>query len=622
MWILEKLIGKPLASVESEGQKIGVWTGLPILGLDGLSSAAYGPEAAMTILLPLGSLSLSYIGPVMLIIILVLTSLYFSYRQTIAAYPNGGGSYTVARENLGDHAGLLAAAALMLDYILNVAVGISAGIGALISAVPSLHPYTLTLCLMALGLITMVNLRGVRDTGIAFAAPTYLFIGTLLTVIFMGVFKSILSGGHPEAVIMPPPLPAPTMEMAGIWILLRSFASGCTAMTGVEAVSNAVGAFKRPTIQNATRTLSLIVAILVVLLAGVAYLAKTYHFGAMDQTQPGYQSVLSQLVSAVVGRGVFYYVTLFSIIVVLILSANTSFADFPRLAHMLANDHFFPLAFANRGRRLVYTMGIMLLASVAGILLVVFRGITDGLIPLFAIGAFLAFTLSQAGMVVHWRKHGEQKALFSLILNGTGAVATGVALAILLLTKFFEGAWITVLLIPVLLLFIRFVKRHYEYVGRVITCDHSIRMKDMEPPITVVPIDRWNVLSESGLEFALHLSPEVLAVHVEVDENQVASLKASWKRFVSKPLHRKHMTEPKLVLVPSPFRLYQKPLFDFILKLEQENPNRVIAVVVPELVQSKWYQYLLHNQRAAILKEVLLREGDKRIIVINLPWYL
>jgi len=622
MWLWDKLIGKPLASYESEGQKIGIWSGLPILGLDGLSSAAYGPEAALAILLPLGGLGLNYISPIMGIIIAVLAIVYFSYRQTISAYPNGGGSYTVARENLGDNAGLLAASALMLDYILNVAVGISAGVGALVSAIPLLLPYTLPLCLVVLTIVTLINLRGVRDTGLAFAAPTYLFVGTLLIAITIGLFKTLINGGHPEAVISPPPLQTPTIAMAGLWLLLRAFASGCTAMTGVEAVSNAVGAFAPPAIPNAKRTLTAIVAILAILLAGVAYLAQAYHIGAMDETQNGYQTILSQLVAAVAGRGVFYYITLSSIIVVLALSANTSFADFPRLARLLANDHYLPQSFSLRGRRLVYTMGILFLAAVAGLLLIVFRGITDALIPLFAVGAFLAFTMSQAGMVVHWHRDGGKHATTSLMINGVGAIATGTAVIIMLIAKFADGAWITILIIPSLLLLFKIIKHYYDDVGRQIRSTHGLDLAHVGPPIAVVPIDWWNVLNESALRFALQLTSDVVAVHVMVDEEHCADLQRSWSQNVIQPIQASHLPEPKLAILPSPYRLFQKPFLEYVLKLEKENPNRIVAVVVPELVQTHWYQYLLHNQRAAALKEILLRKGNRRIVVINLPWYL
>jgi len=622
LWLLNKLIGKPLASFKSDGQKIGCWTGLPILGLDGLSSAAYGPEAALVMLLPLSGLGLNYIGPIILVILAVLTIVYFSYLQTISAYPNGGGSYTVAKENLGENAGLLAASALMLDYVLNVAVGISAGVGALISAVPSLMPYTLSLCLIVLTLITLINLRGVRDTGFVFSAPTYLFIVTLLAAIGLGIFKAAISDGHPEPIIIPPALPAPAIGIASLWLLLRAFASGCTAMTGVEAVSNAVGAFAPPTIKNAKLTLTGIVAILAMLLGGVAYLVQVYHVGAMDETHGGYQTVLSQLVAAITGRGIFYYVTLSSIIVVLALSANTSFAGFPRLARLLATDNYFPHAFALRGRRLVYTMGVLFLASVAGLLLIMFQGITDALIPLFAVGAFLAFTMSQSGMVIHWHRAGGKHALTSLIINGVGAIATGCAVMIMLVAKFTEGAWITVLLVPALVLLLKFIKHHYDFVALETRSPLSLNLSHMNQPIVVIPIDRWSIPNENGLHFALQLSTDVIAVHVLIDEDKCADLQKAWREYVIRPVNQVRLHEPELVVLSSPYRLFQRPFLEYVLKLEQENPRRIIAVVVPELVESQWYQYLLHNHRAAALKDILLREGDRRIVVINVPWYL
>ena len=404
----DTLLGRPLSTREEEGQKIGVWAGVPVLGLDGLSSSAYGPEAALAILLPLGSLGLAYLVPITGLILALLAILYFSYRQTITAYPNGGGSYIVARENLGQNAGLLAAAALMVDYVLNVAVGISAGVAALTSAAPALQSHTLALCLGVLALITVVNLRGVSESGLVFGVPTYVFILSLGGVLLWGVIKAATSGGHPAAVIAPPALPA-TAGTVGLWILLRSFASGCTAMTGVEAVSNGIGAFAQPAVRRAQATLTAIIAILGLLLAGIAVLCRAYGVGAMDEAQPGYQSVLSQLVAAVAGRGAVYYVTMGSVLFVLCLSANTSFAGFPRLCQMVAHDGFLPHIFGQLGRRLVYSAGILILSALSGVLLVIFGGITDRLIPLFAVGAFAAFTLSQAGMVRHWLSHLGKK---------------------------------------------------------------------------------------------------------------------------------------------------------------------------------------------------------------------
>ena len=348
MSFLNLLLGKPLANWEEKGERIGPAAGIPIFGLDALSSAAYGPEAALTILIPLGALGVAYIVPISGAIILLLTIVFFSYRQTIDAYPGGGGSYTVAKENIGAGAGLLAAAALLIDYVLTAAVGISAGVGALVSAFPSLLPHTLAMCLGILLVITIVNLRGVKEAGGVFMIPTYLFVGTLLITILIGVFRALLAGGHPIPVVAPPTIPAAS-AMVGAWLLLKAFASGCTALTGVEAVSNGVMAFREPTSENARKTLTVIIGILIILLAGIAWLVKVYHIAATDPGAPGYQSLLSMLILAVAGKGVFYYVTIGSILLVLALSANTAFADLPRLCRIIALDGYLPRSMANRG---------------------------------------------------------------------------------------------------------------------------------------------------------------------------------------------------------------------------------------------------------------------------------
>ncbi len=346
MSFLDILLGKPLATLDERAEQVGASAGIPIFGLDALSSAAYGPEAALTLLIPLGAAGVAYIVPISASIIVLLSIVYFSYRQTIAAYPGGGGSFTVASENLGTFPGLLAAAALMLDYILVVAVGISAGVGALISAVPSLQPHTLSLCLAILVVITIVNLRGVREAGIFFMLPTYLFVGSLLVAIAIGMFKTVLAAGHPVPVLAPPAAGSATVAVASVWLLLQAFSNGCTAMTGVEAVSNGVKAFREPTVRNAQRTLTVIIGLLIVLLAGIAYLVRAYGIAATDPGAPGYQSVLSMLVAAVAGRGWFYYVTIGSVLVILSLSANTAFADFPRLCRAVAQNNFLPHSFA------------------------------------------------------------------------------------------------------------------------------------------------------------------------------------------------------------------------------------------------------------------------------------
>lgn len=621
MPLLDRILGKPLASHEEEGQKVGVFAGIPLLGLDALASAAYGPEAALTLLLPLGAAGLLYVSPIILVILVLLVILYFSYRQTIAAYPTGGGAYTVARKNLGARAGLLAAAALLLDYVLTVAVGISAGVGALVSAVPALHGHMVALCLGILILIAFVNLRGIGESGVAFALPTYLFILTLFGILVIGLVKTVLAGGHPVPVDPPPALPAATTSVT-FWLLMRSFASGCTAMTGVEAVSNGVGAFAKPGVRNAQKTLTAIVLILGLLLLGIVILCRVYHIGATNPEEAGYDSVISQLVAAVAGRGVFYYLTIGSVIAVLALSANTGFADFPRLCRLIAQDDYLPHALAARGRRLVYSYGIIGLTVLSGVLLIAFGGITDRLIPLFAVGAFGAFTLSQAGMVQHWRKVGGKGAGFSLLVNAVGCVATAVALVVVIAAKFAEGAWVMLVLIPALLVLFGRVKRHYFRVGQETRCSRSLDLGNLQPPIVVVPVKTWSTISEKALRFALPLSPEVVAVHIAGDEKELRRVREAWDNYVVGPVKAAQFSQPKLVILESPYRRLFNPLFDYIGQLQKENPDRLIAVVISELVEPRWYHYLLHNQRATALKAALLLRGNNRVIVISVPWYL
>jgi amino acid transporter len=618
MKILDLLMGRPLATNEEDSEHIGPSAGVPIFGLDALSSAAYGPEAALTLLIPLGLLGVHYIVGISTAIILLLIIVYFSYRQTIEAYPNGGGSFTVATENLGEGAGLLAAAALMIDYVLTAAVGISAGVGALISAVPSLQPHTLALCLGILAVLTLVNMRGVRDTGLAFMIPTYLFLGTLLGMIAIGIFHVVTTGGHPTPVVRPPALPAAT-EAVSIWLILKVFSSGCTAMTGVEAVSNGVMAFKEDRTKNAHRTLTIIIALLVVLLAGIAFLCEKYAVGATDPDGAHYESVLSQLIAAVMGKGVFYYVSIASILLVLALSANTAFADFPRLTRAIAaNDHL-PHVFLLRGRRLLYSWGIYFLVGLTALLLILFGGVTDRLIPLYAIGAFMAFTLSQWGMVRHW--HKQRGAHGKALINAIGGTATGLTTVVVLVTKFVAGAWVTALLIPIMIVLMVMVKRHYTRVRRETKLDTPINTRHLQPPRVIIPIDRWSRLSEKALRFAMAISPDVQAVHVDLEENQ-QNVADGWEKNVAAPLRAAGMTIPELVNIKSPYRFVLGPVVDHVLAEEKKYGDRHIAVLVPELVVRHWWENALHNQRANVLKLLLLLRGNQRILVINIPWYL
>src|SRR5271169_2554943 len=515
MNIIDLIVGKPLRTSEERAEQIGPAAGVSIFGLDGLSSAAYGPEAALSLLIPLGLLGVRYILPVSVAIIALLIIVYVSYLQTIAAYPSGGGSYTVARFNLGASASLLAAAALLTDYILTAAVGISAGVGALVSAMPSLQRHTVLLCVGILLVIMVLNLRGVHDAGIAFTIPTYLFVGTLLILIIGGVIRVLASGGHPTPVAPLPP-PGPLTRAVSYWLLLKVFASGCTALTGVEAVSNGVKAFREPAVKNAQRTLTVIIFLLAVLLAGISYLVKAYGIIATDPGLPGYQSLLSMLSAAVFGKGLFYYLTIASILTVLSLSANTAFADFPRLCRAIAQNNYLPHVFGYRGRRLVYTYGIVVLAVLCGGLLILFGGITDRLIPLYAVGAFLAFTLSQSGMVMHWWKNRGPNWQKSALVNGLGAFVTGITVAVVLVAKFVEGAWITLLFIPSEIVFFTLVRRHYHSVKLLTACKVQVNAASLsQPPVVVIPIERWSDVARQGVEFAARLSPEVIALHVE-----------------------------------------------------------------------------------------------------------
>jgi hypothetical protein len=409
------------------------------------------------------------------------------------------------------------------------------------------------------------------------------------------------------------------LPAVGGWILIKAFASGCTALTGVEAVSNGVQAFKPPVVPAARKTLTAIIAILVLLLGGIGVLVKYYGIVATDPGAAGYQSVLSMLTAAVAGKGIFYDITMFSVLIVLCLSANTSFADFPRLCRMIARDDYLPHSLTTRGRRLVFSQGIWALAILAGLLLILFGGVTDRLIPLFAIGAFMAFTLSQAGMVGHWRKNVKERgAIHAMIVNGIGALATGLTLLVILVAKFMDGAWVVVILIPAILIFMARIRRHYNLTREELALKEGVVLsaENLMPPIVVIPVDQWNAATQKALQFAMTLSPDVEAVHVTCDAD--ADYPTPWKWEEDPPPGR----SPKMVTLPSPFRLIIYPIVDYVLKLEKQNPERTVAVVIPSMVERHWYHYFLHNQRGQMLTALLLLRGDNRINIVNVPWYL
>jgi amino acid transporter len=631
MTVRDFLLGRRLANTESRTRKIGALEAVPAMGLDALGSSAYGPEAALTALMPLGAAAVYYVGWLMTPIVLLLAILFASYWQTIRAYPNNGGAYTVARENLGTNASLLAAAALMIDYVLNVAVGISAGVGALVSAVPALHPYILSLCLGLLALITLMNLRGIPETSRLFAVPTYLFVGCFLAILVLGVGAAITAGGHPRPVVAPSQAGV-AVEAASVWLLLRAFASGCTAMTGVEAVSNGIGTLREPRVKEGHATLSIIVGILGLLLLGISFLSWAYHIAAMDQTRAGYRSVLAQLAAAVVGQGFFYYVAIGSLLSVLALSANTSFVGFPLLCRTVAADRFLPKSFTIAGHRLVFSVGILFLAGSAAALLSAFGGITDRLIPLFAIGAFLSFTLSQLGMVVHWRRSAsayEPRSARRLHAssNAVGAIVTSAALMVIIIAKFTEGAWITVLVIPAVIALLKRIRRYYDQLEHQVHVSRPLRAGDTCAPIILVTTEGWSKLTAEALSLAMTLSTVVIGVHLAQlsgpdGGEEERNLREQWRRDVERPVRAAGLEPPRLVILQARYREIHGPVIQLADELSSQYAGRRIAVLIPEMIRQHWYQYILHTRRARSLRARLLRDAGARLVVITVPWHL
>jgi amino acid transporter len=623
--LADLLLGKriPSGCGGEEGASVGPAVAVPILGLDALASAAYGPEALLTVLIPLGVRGLRYVLPLSIGIVVLLSLLNLSYRQTIQAYPQGGGSYTVARENLSRGASLVAASALLLDYLLNVAVAISAGVGAVVSAIPGLLPYTLPLCLAVLALLTILNLRGFRSTGLAFLLPTYSFCLAVGVILLLGAARSFSHGGHPSPVVAPPAPPIATIAAPSLWMLARAFGNGCTAMTGVEAVSNAVPLFRKPSRKGAGRTLTVIITMLGVMLLGIATLCGRYDVMATPPAAKGYESVLSQLAHATLGSGFAYGWAMASIFAVLALSANTSFADFPRVCRLIALDGYLPEAFALRGRRLVFSHGIVVLSLISALLLVVFGGVTDRLIPLFAIGALLAFTTSQVGMVQHWRKRGGKHAKVSLALNAAGAAGTGLALIIVLASKFTEGAWVSALLVVLFVVAFTRVHTHYQLVTKQTASNRPIPIHAPPPAIAVVPVKRWSSLVCKCLEIAMTLTGEVVVVHVRgSDPAPSERFVEQWSRLVERPARQAGRAVPRLVCLESPYRELVPPLVRFVKDLAREHPGRVVAVVMPRLIEPRWRYYLLHNVTPTLLRTFILFRGGPRIVLIDVPWYL
>ena len=610
------LIGAPLASEQAVHERLTKFKALAVLSSDAISSVAYATEAILFSLVAAGSGNLGVTLPISLAIVGLLSIVAISYRQTIPAYPNGGGSYIVAKDNLGTLPGLVAAASLMIDYVLTVAVSVSAGVGALVTLFPALSPTTdvVIIDVVLVLAITVVNLRGVRESGSIFAVPTYVFIVSALLLIAVGLLKSFFLQHHPligqfQYVAATEPL--------SIFLILKSFAAGCSAMTGVEAISNGVPAFKKPETRNAARTLTWMAVILGTLFIGITLLATSYHVEANAASNP---TVIGQVAHQVFRGPLFfmYPVFQFATLLILTLAANTSYADFPRLASLLARDDFLPHQFAFRGDRLAFSIGIVFLALLASVLLIVFKGDTTQLINLYAVGVFMSFTLSQGGMVRHWwRLRRESKGWQrKLAINGLGAFTTLLVSVVIASTKFLEGAWIVVLLIPLLVLMFLGINRHYRRVEGERTTDIPVHPRDIHHRL-IVPIAGLDRASIQSLAYARSISPLVTAVHVAVDINDANVVRANWQRW-QKQLAEDEETH--LVIIESPYRSLARPLLAYIDTVHELFPSDTLTVILPEFVVAHWWEHLLHNQTALRLKAALLfRPG---IVVTNVPQHL
>jgi amino acid transporter len=614
-WFKRALIGIPIATMQDEGERLSKFKALAILSSDAISSVAFATEAILINLVAAGSLHLGLTLPISLVILGLLTIVTLSYRQTIPAYPSGGGSYIVARANLGILPGLVAAAALMIDYVLNVAVCVAAGVHNVVSIFPALQPYVVPIDLALVVVMTILNLRGIRESGSIFALPTYFFVVSASLLIVVGLVKAYVFLHQPLIGQFTPTVQA--IEPLSIFVILRSFATGCSAMTGVEAISNGIPIFRKPETRNAALTLTWMALILGSLFLGITLLAMTYAVGASPSGDP---TVIAKIAQHVFSGPLIFLFPIFqlSVLGILTLSAETSYAGFPRLAFLLARDGYLPRQFSLRGDRLAFSVGIIALAVLAGILLIIFKGNTNALINLFAVGVFIAFTLSQAGMVVHWWRLRTQERHWrrSLLINGVGAVATGLVALVVASTKFLEGAWIVVVLIPMLVLLFTRISHHYEYVERERITALPLHPRDIRHRL-IVPIAELNRATKQAVAYARSISPQATAVHVAVDWEKADALRVAWDEWqASLPAHE---VSPLDILDPG-HRLPLLPLLDYIDAVHQRHPEDTLTVILSEFVVTHWWEYLLHNQTAFRLKAALLfRPG---IVVTDVPQHL
>ncbi|HEY9691956.1 MAG TPA: APC family permease [Oculatellaceae cyanobacterium] len=602
------LVGESLPTSAHAEERLSNAAALAVLSSDALSSVAYATEEILLVLVAAGSAALSLSLPIAAMIILLLGIVILSYRQTIKAYPMGGGSYIVARENLGLYAGLIAGGSLLIDYILTVTVSISAGTAALTSAIPALQPYTVGLGIIFVFLIMLANLRGVRESGNIFMIPTYAFVVSIFVLIAIGLFQKF-TGHSPEAY---PDIPV--SEPLTLFFILRAFSAGCTALTGVEAISDGVLAFKSPEWENARKTLLYMGVILGIMFIGITYLARSYHIVPEEG-----QTAVSLLGRQILGNNnPFYYFIQIATLLILLLAANTSYADFPRLGYFLARDGFLPRQLSLLGDRLVYSNGIIVLSISAALLIIVFKGQVNAIIPLYAVGVFTSFTLSQAGMVVHWYKEKAPNWAAGAVMNGLGATATAVVLVVIVITKFLGGAWLVVVAIPLLVGLFLAINRHYKYVAQ------RLSLQDL-PPRGYIPRPKTEVVTHpaivivgqlnrgtvEALDYARSIADEIVAINVAIGNTDREKLQQKWQQFEPDiPLH----------ILDSPYRSVIEPILDFVSEYEDKHPGVLFTVIIPTFVTRNWWEGFLHNQTAFFLKQAL--RAQKSRVVTTVRYYL
>ncbi len=596
------LVGPPMPLAQARHERLSKRVALAVFSSDAMSSVAYATEEILLILILAGAVAVHFTVPIALAITALLIIVVISYQQTIHAYPSGGGSYIVARANLGTMPGLVAAAALLVDYVLTVAVSVAAGVAAITSAIPELSTHKVVLGVVFVAAIALANIRGVRESGRIFAVPTYFFIASFGLLLVVGAFR-LLTGSLPPA----PPPPTAAVEPLTWFLVLRAFSSGCTAMTGTEAISNGISAFRSPESRNAAITLGWMAAILGTLFVGITVLAST--LGVMPSES---ETVVSQIARRLFGGGVLYYVIQAATALILVLAANTSFADFPRLASLLARDHFVPRQFATLGERLVFSNGILVLAGFAALLLVLFGGETHALIPLYAVGVFISFTLSQSGMVRHWWRERTSGWRWRIGINGVGATATAVVTVVIAVTKFSHGAWIVVLVIPLLVTAFVMMSRHYEEVAEDLSLEGMEAPPEFQHTILVLVGDVHRGVVRA-VQYAKTLAPTatVRGVYVETDPARTSRLEEKWAHWgLGVPL----------VVLGSPYRSLLRPLLDYIDKIHARGDDQMVTVVLPEFLPRRWWQHVLHNQTALLVKGALLFRANT--VVADVPYLL